>query len=700
MALIFSDRVKDTTVTSGTGTITLSGTAPTGYQTFGTGVGNANTCYYCIASQTLATWEVGLGTYTSSGTTLSRTAGNVLSGSSGAGTLVSFGSETKDVFVTSPALWATAPAFTGNVTTLGQLGVGTTTLTNGYAVIGGTQSTAPAMLSVTGQNTNSGTTIYGVSNTATLTGTTAATTYYGVYNTFAMTPPSGTTISNAYGTSSTINLQGTSTPVAVYAYAGSWQLASNALGGTISRASVYYAPQLAISASATTNVSSAQQFYADNIIKGTLQTITNAYAFYGNQGTGSATNSWNLYMAGAAPNYMAGALGIGTTTLGSNILVTTGNVSNNAPASGNTVTIGQFAGSAQLALNGSTSGTVSVQTAAAAGTWAMTLPTTAGSNTQALQTDGAGTTSWVNLKTKSTLFSSSGTYTPTTGAVVTRFVAVGAGGGGGGGALVASGTTASGGGGGGGAATFEKIFLTADIGASATITVGAGGTAGAAATVNSTAGGNGGGGAQTTIVFGGQTYTAYGGGGGAGGQSAANSGGGGGGGTFSVGGNSTGSTGGAAAGPGTAGGAGANGANASNANGVAGGGSGGGGGSAAAGFAGALGIAACGGGSGGAVTGASSASIGGQGGQTYGGNGGVVNGGAVGTAGSAATAAYTYLPGSGGGGGGGNFTGTAGAGGAGVNGGGGGGGGSNINGSTAGAGSIGAKGYVWVVEYF
>ena len=121
MALIFSDRVKDTTVTSGTGTITLSGTAPTGYQTFGTGVGNANTCYYCIASQTLATWEVGLGTYTSAGTTLSRTAGNVLSGSSGAGTLVSFGSETKDVFVTSPALWATSPSYTGTLTANGSL---------------------------------------------------------------------------------------------------------------------------------------------------------------------------------------------------------------------------------------------------------------------------------------------------------------------------------------------------------------------------------------------------------------------------------------------------------------------------------------------------------------------------------------------------------------------------------------------------
>lgn len=99
MALILADRVKDTTTTSSTGTVTLSGTAPTGYQNFSV-IGNGNTTYYTIAHQTANEWEVGIGTYTSSGTTLSRD--TVLS-SSNSGSKVNFSAGTKDVFVTYPA---------------------------------------------------------------------------------------------------------------------------------------------------------------------------------------------------------------------------------------------------------------------------------------------------------------------------------------------------------------------------------------------------------------------------------------------------------------------------------------------------------------------------------------------------------------------------------------------------------------------
>ena len=99
MALILADRVKDTTTTSSTGTVTLSGTAPTGYQNFSV-IGNGNTTYYTIAHQTANEWEVGIGTYTSSGTTLART--TVLA-SSNSGSLVNFSAGTKDVFVTYPA---------------------------------------------------------------------------------------------------------------------------------------------------------------------------------------------------------------------------------------------------------------------------------------------------------------------------------------------------------------------------------------------------------------------------------------------------------------------------------------------------------------------------------------------------------------------------------------------------------------------
>jgi len=98
MALVVKDRVKETTTTTGTGTVTLAGAA-TGFQSFAA-IGNANTTYYTIAGQSGSEWEVGIGTYTSSGTTLSRD--TVLS-SSNSGSLVNFSAGTKDVFVTYPA---------------------------------------------------------------------------------------------------------------------------------------------------------------------------------------------------------------------------------------------------------------------------------------------------------------------------------------------------------------------------------------------------------------------------------------------------------------------------------------------------------------------------------------------------------------------------------------------------------------------
>jgi hypothetical protein len=114
MALALYDRVKETTTVTGTGTATLLG-ATTGFQSFAV-VGNANTTYYCIADQGGANWEVGIGTYTASGTTLART--TVLS-SSNADALVAFTAGIKDVFVTYPSskgLWKDA---SGNAIGLG-----------------------------------------------------------------------------------------------------------------------------------------------------------------------------------------------------------------------------------------------------------------------------------------------------------------------------------------------------------------------------------------------------------------------------------------------------------------------------------------------------------------------------------------------------------------------------------------------------
>ena len=116
MALILADRVKETSTTAGNGTFTLDGAA-TGYQSFAV-VGNGNTTYYCIAGQGTAQWEVGIGTYTSSGTTLART--TVLSNSSGTQpTALVFSAGTKDVFVTYPSEKSVNLDASGNATALG-----------------------------------------------------------------------------------------------------------------------------------------------------------------------------------------------------------------------------------------------------------------------------------------------------------------------------------------------------------------------------------------------------------------------------------------------------------------------------------------------------------------------------------------------------------------------------------------------------
>jgi hypothetical protein len=96
MALVLADRVLETTTTAGSGTITLAGAEP-GYQSF-SAVGNGNQTYYTIANG--AEWEVGIGTYTASGTTLSRD--TVLS-SSASGAKVTLSAGTKNVFVTYPS---------------------------------------------------------------------------------------------------------------------------------------------------------------------------------------------------------------------------------------------------------------------------------------------------------------------------------------------------------------------------------------------------------------------------------------------------------------------------------------------------------------------------------------------------------------------------------------------------------------------
>jgi len=172
MAFVLADRVQETSTTTGTGTLTLAG-AVTGYASFAS-IGNGNSCYYTITNGT--DWEVGIGTYTAAGTTLSRT--TVLA-SSNAGSLVNFSAGTKNVFVNYPAGKAVYLDTSGNVSALGTIASGTWNGTTIAVANGGTGATSAAAAltnlgaypasNPSGYTSNTGT-VTSVSGTGTVSG--------------------------------------------------------------------------------------------------------------------------------------------------------------------------------------------------------------------------------------------------------------------------------------------------------------------------------------------------------------------------------------------------------------------------------------------------------------------------------------------------------------------------------------------------
>ena len=106
MAFVLNDRVKETSTTTGTGTIDLAG-AETGYEGFVAGVGTGNTTYYAIELNSANEWEVGIGTVTDAATdTLSR---DTIISSSNSDAAVNFSAGTKNVFCTLPAKKTISP---------------------------------------------------------------------------------------------------------------------------------------------------------------------------------------------------------------------------------------------------------------------------------------------------------------------------------------------------------------------------------------------------------------------------------------------------------------------------------------------------------------------------------------------------------------------------------------------------------------
>ena len=109
MALVINDRVKETSTTTGTGTLNLAG-AETGYESFVAGIGTTNTTYYAIELNSAGEYEVGIGTVTdATPDTLSRT---TIISSSNSDAAVNFSAGTKNVFCTLPAKRTVSPVMT------------------------------------------------------------------------------------------------------------------------------------------------------------------------------------------------------------------------------------------------------------------------------------------------------------------------------------------------------------------------------------------------------------------------------------------------------------------------------------------------------------------------------------------------------------------------------------------------------------
>lgn len=159
MSLVLADRVRETTLTTGTGTITLDG-AVQGFQSFLV-IGNNNTTYYTINRG--SEWEVGIGTYY--GGTLSR---DTVYASSNGGSKVNFSAGSKDVFVTYPASKSVNEdannrvliPYTTGTTNVGSLNVGDATAHTDSGVIAGFTASEPLYLYTSLQNTSTANTSY------------------------------------------------------------------------------------------------------------------------------------------------------------------------------------------------------------------------------------------------------------------------------------------------------------------------------------------------------------------------------------------------------------------------------------------------------------------------------------------------------------------------------------------------------------
>jgi hypothetical protein len=637
MALVVKDRVKETTTTTGTGTYTLAG-AVTGFQSFAV-VGNGNTTYYTVTDGT--NWEVGVGTYTSSGTTLSR---DTILESSNSGSAVNWGAGSKDVFLTYPAEKAvtadgvnpfTSPVLvnvnsTSNALEIRQLGSG-----NALLVEDSTNPDAtPTVVDLAGNL------ILGKSNR-----TSAITSKIEIHSTSTEGLQLGLAPSEAF-----YNWNSTSSICSSLSF---FHIPSGSVGTVVTNSAGDRLGQ----------INFWTQDGANNYYKGSITGLANSvladqvdisYSAYNHKFTGPITEgAWNATAIGVA----YGGTGQTTQTAAFDAL---------AP----TTTKGDLIVS---------NGTDNVRLPVGTDAYVLTADSTQSSGVKWAPGGGGGGAASADIQEFTSTGSS--TWTKPAGAKFVYVLMFGGGGGGGSGRKRSSGglATAAGGAPGGGAGGRTEIWIPASLlGATETVTVGAGGTGGAAQTTNDTNGSAGTAGDNTTF---GSWATARSGSRGDGGTTSTPSGGNGGGGLGEFSGaNSTYSASGGQGGT-TTGGAG-------NSGGYRPGGGGGGGGFSANDTTARNGGV---GGLGGALLTSGSGTTGGGG--TAGNTSGTPNG-------SAGADASSYFVGGSGGGGGASGSTTAGNGGTGGYPGGGGGGGGAGYTVNSGAGGNGGNGYVRVVTFF
>ncbi len=163
MAHVLNDRVKETTTTTGTGTINLDG-AETGFEGFVSAIGDSNSTYYAIAHSTLNEFEIGIGTVTdASPDTLTRT--TVIS-STNSDALVNFSAGIKDVFCTLPASKAVFfdPSSGSSDVAIGSRGTNPMGISYTGTVLAVSEQTGTASVQVDGGN--AGRLDFGVGGTA------------------------------------------------------------------------------------------------------------------------------------------------------------------------------------------------------------------------------------------------------------------------------------------------------------------------------------------------------------------------------------------------------------------------------------------------------------------------------------------------------------------------------------------------------